>query len=183
MADMGDLRLRTVLNTGLRIEPPLDARIAEYRKFLSEGGMIISTVKTIVGIKGRGLAMVTALPEVLDKKCQRMGVKYKRGDVTVVVDMLKNVSDADRAQSTRPAGTADYIRNNGGKLLQRTVLLSNIVLPVISSNVNRESIVPSVVLSQSERVEGLDVFCILTSDIEKLIERENELFNIAEPSH
>ena len=70
---MGDLRLRTVLNTGLRIEPPLDARIAEYRKFLSEGGMIISSVKIIVGIKGRGLAMVTALPEVLDKKCPRMG--------------------------------------------------------------------------------------------------------------
>ena len=72
-ADMGDLRLRTVLNTGLRIEPPLDTRIAEYRKFLSEGGMIISSVKIIVGIKGRGLAMVTALPEVLDKKCPRMG--------------------------------------------------------------------------------------------------------------
>ena len=40
-----------------------------------------------------------------------------------------------------------------------------------------------VALSHSERVEGLDVFRILTSDIEKLIERENELFNIAEPSH
>ena len=67
--------------------------------------------------------------------------------------------------------------------MQRTVLLSNIVLTIISSNVIRESIVSSVVLSQSERVEGLDVFRILTRDIEKLIERENELFDIAEPSH
>ena len=88
------------------------------------------------------------------------GVKYKRGDVTVVVDMLKNICDTESAQSTRPAGTADYIRNNGGKLLQRTVLLSDIVFPLISSNVNRETIIPSVVLSHSERVEGLDVLYI-----------------------
>ena len=47
----------------------------------------------------------------------------------------------------------------------------------------RESIVPCEVLSNSERVEGLDVFRLLTSDIEKLIERENELFNTSEPSH
>ena len=180
---MGDLRLKIVLNTGLRIEPPLDARIAEYKKFLSMGGTIVSGVKIIVGIKGRGLAMVTALPEVLEKKCQRMGVKYKRGDVTVVVDMLKNVTDTGSGQSIRPEGTADYIRNNSGKLLQRTVLLSNIVLPVICSNMDRESIVPSEVLSHSERVEGLDVFRVFTSDIEKLCDRENELFNISEPSH
>ena len=67
--------------------------------------------------------------------------------------------------------------------MQRTVLLSNIILPVISSSTNRESIVPSVMLSQSERVEGLDVFRILTSTIENLVERENELFDISESSH
>ena len=180
---MGELRLRTVLNTGLRTEPPLDARITEYKKFLGEGGIIVSGVKIIVGIKGRGLAMVTALPEVLEKKCQRMGVKYKRGDVTLVVDMLKNVNETPNEQFIRPVGTADYIRNNSGKLLQRTVLLSNIILPVISSSTNRESIVPSVMLSHSERVEGLDVFRILTSTIESLVERENELFDISESSH
>ena len=180
---MGELRLRTIINTGLRAEPPLDARIAEYKKFLCEGGIIVSGVKIIVGIKGRGLAMVTALPEVLEKKCQRMGVKYKRGDVTVVVDMLKNVSETPNEEFIRPVGTADYIRNNSGKLLQRTVLLSNIILPVISSSTNRESIVPSVMLSHSERVEGLDVFRILTSTIENLVERGNELFDISESSH
>ena len=30
---------------------------------------------------------------------------------------------------------------------------------------------------------GLDVFRLLTSDIEKLIERENELLNTSEPPH
>ena len=45
---------------------------------------------------------------------------------------------------------------------------------------DRESVVPFEMLSRSERVEGLDVFQILSSDIEKLIERENELFNISE---
>ena len=73
MADMGDLRLRTVLNTGLRYEPPLDARIAEYKQFLSKGGIIVSGVKIIVGMKGRGLAMVTAVPEVLEKNVKEWG--------------------------------------------------------------------------------------------------------------
>ena len=70
---MGELRLRTVLNTGLRTEPPLDARITEYKKFLGEVGIIVSGVKIIVGIKGRGLAMVTALPEVLEKNVREWG--------------------------------------------------------------------------------------------------------------
>ena len=113
-----------------------------------------------------------------------MEVKYKRGDVTIVVDMLTDITVTNSGQWIWPAGTADYI--GSGELLQRTVLLSNIVLPVISSYMDRESIVPCEVLSHSERVEGLDVFRLLINDIEKLFKEkryylilQNHLINLA----
>jgi hypothetical protein len=91
VVDMGALRLRTITNTGMRKEPPIDSRVAEYKQFLSSIGIIIGDEKIIVCVKGGGLALVTSLPEVLLKKCQSMGVPFKRGDVTIVVDMLKKV--------------------------------------------------------------------------------------------
>ena len=64
MADRSNLRLGTLFNTRLQIEPPLDALIAKYKNILSTGGTIGSGVKVVVGITERGPAMVTALPEV-----------------------------------------------------------------------------------------------------------------------
>ena len=128
---MGTLRLRTILNTGLRKEPAIGTRVTEYKDFLKIGGIVTDNERIVVGVKGGGIALVTTLPELLDKKCQRMGVKYKRGDVIVMVDMLKKINDIANGQDSRPQGTVDYVRNNSGKLLQRTILLSNIVLPEV----------------------------------------------------
>jgi hypothetical protein len=58
-----------------------------------------------------------------------MGVPFKRGEVTIVVDMLKRADAVAGIQDNRPEGTVDYIRNHSViKMLARTILLSNIVL-------------------------------------------------------
>jgi hypothetical protein len=151
---MGPLRLRTLTNTGMRKEPPIDSRVAEYKQFLSSGGIIIDKEKIIVGVKGGGLAIVTSLPEILGKKCQRMGVPFKLGDVIIVVDMLKRVDAIAGVQDNRPEGAVDYIRNHSGiKMLARTILLSNNVLPLIRPEMRRTSIIQCEVLSPAERIE------------------------------
>ena len=74
----------------------------------------------VVGIRGGGLALITSLPEVLEKKCTRMGVGYEFGDVIVIVDMLTRVHINEASE---PMENADYARNNKRKMLQRTMLL------------------------------------------------------------
>jgi hypothetical protein len=181
VVDMGALRLRTITNTGMRKEPPIDSRVAEYKQFLSSGGIIIGNERIIVCVKGGGLALVTSLPEVLLKKCQRMGVPFKRGEVTIVVDMLKKVDAIAGVQDNRPEGTVDYIRNHSGiKMLARTILLSNIVLPLLRPEMRRTSIIKCEVLSPAERVDGLDVHRLQSNEVEMLFERETELFNVLE---
>ena len=175
---MGTLRLRTILNTGLRKEPAIGTRVTEYKDFLNIGGIITDNERIVVGVKGGGIALVTTLPELLDKKCQRMGVKYKRGDVIVIVDMLKKINDIANGQDSRPQGTVDYVRNNSGKLLQRTILLSNIVLPILRPDMRRTSIIQCQILSPEERQEGLDVHRLQSNEVEMLCERESELFNV-----
>lgn len=177
---MGPLLQRTVVNTGIREEPPLALRVAEYKAFLSAGGIIVNSDKVIVGVRGGGLALVTVLPEVLDKKCQRNTVKFNRGDVTVVVQMLKKINDIENTPSSRPVGTADYVRDISGKQTIRTILLSNIVLPAIRADMNRNSIIACTLLGPSERRDGLDVHRLQKSEIEMLSERESELFNSLE---
>ena len=177
---MGPLRLKTIRNTGIRSEPTLDSRVSQYKTFLDVGGTIIHSDRIIVGVRGGGLAIVTAIPEVLKKKCQRMGVKYKRSDVVIVVDMIIKVKEVLNSPSDTPAGYVDYVRNNSGKQLQRTILLSNVVLPVLDENSSRSTVISCLLLPPSERVNGLDVHRLKLSDIEVLVERENEIFNILE---
>lgn len=177
---MGPLLQRTVVNTGTREEPPLASRVAEYKAFLSAGGIIVNSDRIIVGVRGGGLAMVTVLPEVLDRKCQRNTVKFNRGDVTVVVQMLKKINDIENAPSNRPVGSADYVRDITGKQTIRTILLSNIVLPTIRADMTRNSILACTLLDPSERRDGLDVYRLQINEIEMLSERENELFDSLE---
>lgn len=180
MSDMGPLQLKKIMNTGIRKEPALGTRIAEYKAFLSTGGIIVGSERIIVGVKGGGLALLTAIPELHSKQCQRMSVKYKRGDVTVVVDMLKKLTVDDSIPNNRPPGTADYIRDNSGRLLQRTILLCNIILPNLSASMNRASMMKCTVLSQEERWEGLDVHRLQVNEVDNLHERDIEFFNVLE---
>jgi hypothetical protein len=180
MTDMGPLRQRTVVNSGTRQEPPLDVRVAQYKAFLSAGGIIVNSDRIIVGVRGGGIALVTVLPEILGKKCQRNSVKFNRGDVTVVVHMLKRINDINNSAISRPAGSADYVRDISGKQTIRTILLSNIVLPTIRTDMTRNTIIACTLLDPSERRDGLDVHRLQISEIDMLSERESELFNSIE---
>ena len=64
---MGSLRPKTIKNMGKRGEPILESRVKEYREHLCKDGPIEAGELVIVGIKGGGLALITSLPEVLEK--------------------------------------------------------------------------------------------------------------------
>ena len=119
---------------------------------------------------------MTALPEVIERSCQWMGKKFKRGDVTVVVDLLKIVIEEIGAEVHRSNGTIDYVRDI--KHLQRTLLRSNIVLPVIVVGVSRSTLFNCDLLDPSQHRHGLDIYRMKVSDVEMISERERELFSL-----
>ena len=139
----------------------------EHRKralILQEGERII------VGTRNKGLAIIVSLPEVLGIKCTRGKVQYKLGEVIVIVDMLKKVNN-----SNQPEGTVDYIRGNR-ELLQRTMLLGNIILPPLSLGLTRRDLLHCETLPTSERINGLDVYRLQTDQIKALQEQEKDMF-------
>ena len=172
---MGPLRKRTFQNKGFRDEPELASRVEEYRNHLHREGVVIQGEKIVVGVRGGGLALVTVLPEVIERGCQRNGKKFKRGDVTVVVDVLKEVVEDSTRENRIPLEYADYVRNS--KQTQRTILLSDIVLPAIVEGIARSDLFRCNVLDPSERRQGLDVYRMFRSDIEMINEGEKELFS------
>lgn len=173
--DMGPLRQRTFQNKGFRDEPELASRITDYRNHLHREGVIIHGEKIVVGLRGGGLALVTVLPEVIERACQRNGKKFKRGDVTVVVDVLKEVREEPMMESLIPSGYMDYVRSS--KQLQRTMLLSDIILPAIVEGVARSDLLHCDILDPSDRRNGLDVYRMSKNDVEMISEREKELFS------
>ena len=170
---MGPLRSKTIKNMGKRGEPILESRVKEYREFLCKDGPIHAGEMVVVGIKGGGLALITSLPEVLEKKCTRMGVGYKLGDVIVIVDMLTRVNINEASE---PMENADYIRNNKGKMLQRTTLLSNVVLPTPLEDTSRKQLLTHEILAPEHRQNGLDVLRLKVSDLILLREVESDIF-------
>lgn len=172
---MGPLRKRTFQNKGFREEPLLATRMQEYRTHLEIGGVIIHGEKIIVGVHGGGLALVTALPEVIVRGCQRNNKTFKRGDVTVVIDVLTAVREEIATEAQISNSTVDYVRTT--KLRNRTVLLSDIILPVIVEGVTRSNLFPCDVLDPSQRSNGLDIYRIRRCDVEMISEREREFFS------
>lgn len=173
---MGPLRPRVIKNLGLRSEPLLETRVKEYTEFLNRGGVIENGEKVISCVRGGGVAIVISLPEVLDKKCTRMGIPFKRGDVTVIVDMLTKLANEIDIATPKPAGSVEYIRNNSGKMLSRTILLSDLILPCDLQNISRNQLLTHEMLGQDRRVNGMNVFRLQSSEIELLRERESEIF-------
>jgi hypothetical protein len=174
--DMGSLRQRTIKNLGLRTEPILEVRMKEYSEFLHMGGIIENGEIIIAGVRGGGLAIIYGLPEILDKKCTRMAVSYKIGDVIVMVHLLMKVP-VDTPSIQMQVGTVDYVRNNAGRMLHRTMLLSNIVLPPIVAGKTRNDLVPVSILGIDQRYNGMDIYRLQLNDMEIIRERENEIFN------
>ena len=180
LSDMGPLHLRIIKNKGLRIESPLECRIEEYKNFLNREGIIIDGERIIAGARGKEIALITLRPETLQKKCRRAGVQFKLDDVIVVIDMLKKVEGEINEQNRTPEGYTDYQRNNKGNFMQRTILLSKIILPALIEGGNRGDMIQSDLLGPLERINGLDVFRLKTKDVEMLCERENDLFPVTD---
>ena len=67
-------------------------------------------------------------------------------------------------------------------MLQRTMLLSDLILPSDLQRINRNEILTYVVLGPERRINGMDVLRLLTSEIESLREREGEIFCSLETS-
>jgi hypothetical protein len=91
MDDMGPLQRRVIINKGVRPEPVLEVRVEEYRVHLQREGAIEQGEMIVIGLHGNALAIVTAIPEVLERACQRSRKTFKRGDVTLMVDILERV--------------------------------------------------------------------------------------------
>ena len=174
---MGPLRPNIFKHMGLRSEPILETRVKEYTEFLNRNGVIENGERVITCVRGGGVVVITSLPKVLEKKCTRMGVSYKRGDVTVIVDILTKISKEPDALNPKPIGTVDYIKNNTGKMLQRTIHLADIILPLDIKSINRSQLLTFTVLGLEFRVNGLDVLRLQSSEIELFRERENEIFS------
>jgi hypothetical protein len=101
---MGPLRPKTTKNCGLRSEPVLETRVREYSDFINRGGIIQNGERTVVGLKGGELALITSLPEVLEKKCTRMNVGYKIGDKV----LLRVSSDVIKIKSSFKSSSTLY---------------------------------------------------------------------------
>jgi hypothetical protein len=140
-------------------------RVKEYSDFISRDGIIQNGERIIVGVKGGELALTTSFSEVLDKKCTRLNTSYKIVDTVVLVDMLLRVMHDVTA---RPVGTADYIRNNTGRMLGRTMSLNNLILLTPLEGKSRGMLLTHEVLGQELRVQGLDMIRLQISEIDLL---------------
>lgn len=117
---------------------------------------------------------------MLEKKCTRQNISYKIGDVTVIVDLPTKVVNGISIDNPRPIGTADFIRSNEGKLLSRTILVSNIILPSNLVGMSRDKLLSYNLLGLDQRVFGWDVMRLQLGEIESIRERESEIFSITD---
>lgn len=80
----------------------------------------------------------------------------------------------------RPTGTVDFVRSSVDKLLHRTVLMSNIILPKFVEGRTRSNLIPVSLRVGDLRINGMNVYRLQSVDLDVLRERESELFPIAE---
>lgn len=102
-----------------------------------------------------------------------MVVGYKLGDVIVIYDVLTRVNMKDATKSTE---NADYIRNNKEKMLQRTPLPSNVILPTPLEDTIKKQIRAHGLLGPEHRQNELDVLSLKVSELNLLREVESEIF-------
>ena len=175
---MGPLRMQTFYNKGFRQEPPIEKRVEEYRVHLSAGGTIVHGERIIVGLQGGNIGMVTVIPEVIEKKCQRNTKSFVRGNVVIMVDVLEEArfEIGGDGSSATSLSNQDYIRSNDRLLRSRPILLSDIILPTLRQGVGRSELIKCDTLDPTDRIRGLDVYRLQRVDLELLREREAEIF-------
>ena len=79
-----------------------------------------------------------------------------------------------------PVGTADYIKNNTGKMFGRTMSLSNLILNTPLEGKSRGKLLTYEFLGLELRVQGLDVIRLQINEIDLLREQEGEIFLASE---
>jgi hypothetical protein len=136
-------RKQIFYNKGFRQEPPIEKRVEEYRVHLSAGGTIIHGERIIVGLQGGNTGMVTVIPEVIEKKCQRNAKSFVRGNVVIMVDVLEKArfEISEDASSMTSLSTQDYIRSNDRLLRSRPILLGDVILPTLRHGVGRSDLI------------------------------------------
>jgi hypothetical protein len=134
----------------------------------------------VTSVRGGGVAIVTSLSEVLNKKYIHMTVPFKRGDVTVVVDMLIKLANETDIQNPKPVGTVEYVKNNTRKMLSRTKAVSDLILPSYLQSIDRNQVLTHEVLGYDRQVNGMDAIRLQLKKIVLLRERESEIFNSLE---
>lgn len=102
-----------------------------------------------------------------------MVVAHELGDVIVIYDVLRRINMKDATKSTE---NADYIRNNKEKMLQRTPLLSNVILPTPLEDTIKKQIRAHGLLGPEHRQNELDVSSLKVSELNLLREVESEIF-------
>jgi hypothetical protein len=80
----------------------------------------------------------------------------------VIIDALTRVNMNNDQESTE---NADYIRNNEGKMLQRTTLLSNVILPTPLKDSIRKQSLANKILEPVHRQNELDVLRLKISEL------------------
>ena len=137
---MRPLRPKTMRNLGLWGKPLVETRIGDYIEFLNREGALQSEEVIITCIRSRGIVLITSLPEKLSRKCIRQGVNYKLGDVVVTGDMLIKMSDEESVNDTVSVGTTKYVKSSSNKMLQRTILVSDLILPADLHDITRSQL-------------------------------------------
>ena len=173
---MGPLRPKTMRNLGLRDKPSVETRVADYIEFLNKEGALQSEEVIITCIRSGGIALITSLPEKLSRKCKRQGINYKLGDVVVIGDMLTKMSDEESVNDTAIVGTTKYVKNSSNKMLQRTILVSDLILPSDLHDITRSQLLRGDPMKIQKAGKLIDTLTLQLSDIETLRELESEMF-------
>ena len=109
-----------------------------------------------------------------------MGISYKMGYVIIVIDILTKVLTDTAVDGQRPTVTVAFVRSSVDKLLYRTVLMSNIILPKIVEGHTSCNLIPLTLREGDLRINGMNIYRLQYVDLGVLRERESELFAIAE---
>ena len=165
-----------IRNLGLRDKLLVETRVGDYTEFLSKEGALQSGEVIITCVRSGGIALITSLPEKLSRKCKRQGVNYKLGDVVVVGDMLSKMLDEESIDDVAIVGTTKYVKNSSNKMLQRTILLSDLILPADLHDITRSQLLRCESLKIQKAGKLVDVYCLQLSDVEILRELESEMF-------
>jgi hypothetical protein len=97
--------------------------VEEYRVHLRAGRIIVHGERIIFGLQGGNIGMVTVIPEVTEKKCQRNTKSFFRGNVVVIVDVLEKARFEmnEDGSSTTSLTTQDHVRINDRLLRLRPI--------------------------------------------------------------